>query len=154
MVFMFAVIQDYCQGGTFEARCSQNEVILMTHAQYGRMREGNCVDAAYGNVGCYENILPLMDQKCSGLQACQVLVSDLINDKIDFACPKDLTSYLEAAYACIEGEDCIDIIASFLSSATSRRATVARREVLLEKNSYSITARSGDNKRHCSLISN
>ena len=44
----FAEIIEYCEGETFQARCEENEVIVMTQARYGRMRLGRCVNMDYG----------------------------------------------------------------------------------------------------------
>ena len=34
---------EYCLRETFEAHCSDNEVIMMTQAKFGRMKIGRCV---------------------------------------------------------------------------------------------------------------
>ena len=36
----------------FEASCAEDEVVVMTTAQYGRMRPGRCVKKDYGYIGC------------------------------------------------------------------------------------------------------
>ena len=36
-------VEEYCVRETLEARCKQNEVIMMQHALYGRMKIGRCV---------------------------------------------------------------------------------------------------------------
>ena len=36
-------MEDYCLFDTFKAQCQQDEIILITEAQYGRMRKGKCV---------------------------------------------------------------------------------------------------------------
>ena len=40
---------EYCQSEVFRAKCLHNQVIMMTHAKYGRMRIGRCVVADLGN---------------------------------------------------------------------------------------------------------
>ena len=47
-------IRDYCQFEEFKAECPEGEVIQMTHANYGRMELGRCVEADLGFVGCSE----------------------------------------------------------------------------------------------------
>jgi len=44
---------DYCDTETFRASCSsQDEVIMIDRAAYGRMRLGRCVETDMGHVGC------------------------------------------------------------------------------------------------------
>ena len=45
-------LRDYCQFEDFHAECPDGQVIQMTHAQYGRMELGRCVEADLGFVGC------------------------------------------------------------------------------------------------------
>ena len=40
--------EEYCPVDTFDAQCSDTEVILMTHARYGAMRMGKCIDMEIG----------------------------------------------------------------------------------------------------------
>ena len=74
----------------------------MLSARYGRMRFGRCMREDHGSVGCAADVLPLMDQKCSGRSACQVTIPDSSLHNIH-PCPKELMPYLEASYACVEG---------------------------------------------------
>ena len=44
---------EYCPFETFKAECPQDEIIMITEAQYGRMRKGRCVQDGLGK---YNNI--------------------------------------------------------------------------------------------------
>ena len=109
-----ANIEEYCLSTeSFEAKCLKNEVIVMTHAVYGRMRMGRCLAnepskllAAFGDdptfLGCSANILGLMERKCSGLNQCEVRGTD--NDLQALKpCYESLKLYLEASYKCATG---------------------------------------------------
>ena len=48
------------------------------------------------------DILPVLDQWCSGRHACRVKVSLLVDFK--HSCPAELTSYLQARYTCESGQ--------------------------------------------------
>ena len=50
-------VQEFCQNEAFSAKCSNNEVIIMEKALYGRMRLGRCVKTDFGFVGCYTDVL-------------------------------------------------------------------------------------------------
>jgi len=97
-----------------EARCRWNsEVIVMTSARWGRMEAGRCLDinpkrlAANRNdpmfLSCYEDVLSILDMKCSSKPSCDVVVPNADLDTIT-PCYKDLTRYLEASYTCVKGE--------------------------------------------------
>jgi len=102
-----------CQLETMEGQCHwRNEVIVMTSARWGRMKTGRCLEihpnslAAQGHdplfLGCSEDVLSIMDRKCSGRSTCNVRVYDELNDVRP--CYPDLTRYLEYSYKCVKGE--------------------------------------------------
>jgi len=103
---------EICQLETMEARCRWNsEVIVMTSARWGRMTTGRCLNidprrlAANRNdpmfLGCSEDVLSILDTKCSSKPACDVAVPNADLDTIT-PCYRDLTRYLEASYTCVK----------------------------------------------------
>ena len=100
---MFLEARDYCLIESFHAQCRHwSDVILMEHAQFGRMELGRCVTRNYGHIGCSTDVINQLDVACSGRPSCELSVSDpsLVRTK---PCPKDFTSYLEASYRCVPG---------------------------------------------------
>ena len=63
-------LQDYCPWESFKAKCQKNEVIVMEVARYGRMRLGRCVKNDLGYVGCFSDVIQILDSKCSGIEIC------------------------------------------------------------------------------------
>lgn len=102
MFVCFAALElkEYCQSEYFNVTCPRNEVILMETAHYGRMHAGRCVT---NNLGCYKDVLGYFDRQCSGKRHCSVYIAEASLHKMAM-CSKDLTSYLEARYTCIEGK--------------------------------------------------
>ena len=105
--------QEVCQLETMEGRCRwKSEVIVMTSARWGRMETGRCLEihpnflSLHGQdplfLGCSENVLPLLDAKCSGRSECNVQVPDPDLDKLN-PCYPDHERYLEASYTCVKG---------------------------------------------------
>lgn len=94
---------NYCEFRTFNATCREDEVIVMESAKYGRMKIGDCVVADLGYVGCYKDVLDLVDRRCSGRRTCEIRVPDemLTNTK---PCLQELKMYLEASYSCLKGK--------------------------------------------------
>jgi len=92
--------RDYCEWESLNATCSQNHVIVIREARYGRMRLGRCVGQSYGHIGCGSDVTDTLHVSCSGRQHCHVPVISLYNHR---SCPKDFTSYLYAAYDCKPG---------------------------------------------------
>jgi len=86
----------------FRATCRDDEVILITHARYGRMREGQCITKQFGGTGCVADVRNIMDLSCSGRRQCETAVSTLVPDRLQ-PCPSDFRSYLEVAYKCVKG---------------------------------------------------
>ena len=48
---------EYCQFDTFRAQCFIDEVILITHAHYGTMRVGKCINKEIGTFAIIFKIL-------------------------------------------------------------------------------------------------
>ena len=95
-------MEEYCDSDTFEPTCAQDEVILITSARYGRMRQGKCITGKHGKLDCYADAAEYLDAKCSGRRSCTVVVAALI-PKEEQPCSIDLKSYLEVVYECIKG---------------------------------------------------
>jgi len=106
-------VQEFCQWETMRARCRWNsEVIVMTSARWGRMKTGRCLNihpklmTLHRNdpmfVGCSEDVLPLLDMKCSSKPACDVVVPNPDLDRVT-PCYEDQTRYLAASYTCVKG---------------------------------------------------
>ena len=102
-----------CQLETMKGRCHwRSELIVMTSARWGRMKTGRCLEihsnalAALGHdpmfLGCSEDVLHVLDQKCSGRTSCDVRIPDPTLDEIK-PCYSDLTRYLETSYICVKG---------------------------------------------------
>lgn len=96
--------REYCQWETFEAQCpSDDQVIVISDAVYGRMQYGRCIRPEYGYVGCKANVRRLAAAQCSGLHHCQIRVPDKLLDGTR-PCREDLKLYLLIGYACVKGE--------------------------------------------------
>jgi len=104
---------EFCQFETMKARCRwSSEMIVMTSARWGRMKTGRCLNihpkllALNSNdpmfLGCSEDVLPLLDSKCSTKPTCDVVVPNPDLDKVT-PCYEDQTRYLEASYSCVKG---------------------------------------------------
>lgn len=102
LVSSIAEPREYCQFGTFNATCGQDEVIVMQTAKYGRMRFGDCLHEDHGHLGCMSDVRPQLDRRCSGRQRCQIPVPAKFLHSLH-PCPKELVVYLEASYRCVKG---------------------------------------------------
>ena len=96
-------VKEYCETEIFNATCHKDELLLMTHARYGRMRVGRCVKLDYGHVGCAADVLEIADAQCSGRQQCIMPIPDTALARTK-PCPDDLKPYFEATFLCIKGK--------------------------------------------------
>jgi len=98
----------------FEASCLKNEVIVMTSAIYGRMRIGRCLEDEGGELfqrnvndpkflGCSEDVLHIMDKKCSAKNQCDVRMTFDLDFENIHPCHTSLKLYLEAGFKCVTG---------------------------------------------------
>ena len=93
---------EYCRLETFHPSCPASQVIIITHAWYGRMKIGECVKRDYGLLGCAENQLSTLDKRCSGKAECSISIPDH-EMTADIPCIEELSPYLEARYICQKG---------------------------------------------------
>ena len=89
-----------CRIETFDATCRTGQIIVVTAAQLGRMRVGRCIKVDEF-IGCTNDVLSLVDERCSGKQHCEFMVGDL--DSANKGCSSSLRIYLEVEYSCVKG---------------------------------------------------
>ena len=104
---------EYCQLESFEAQCSKSEVVMMTMANYGRMRVGKCISEEEAgmiqdskNIGCHRDVIKQMHERCSLEKECRMGIPNKELDKTRNCFP-GLNLYLEAEYECLQGECCV-----------------------------------------------
>ncbi len=97
----------------FEPSCQDDEVLLITHARYGRMRQGRCITGQHGQFGCQTDARTFLDSHCSGRRSCSVTVATLVPEK-EQPCSRDLRSYLEVVYQCVKGKQEFDEFSLFI----------------------------------------
>jgi Galactose binding lectin domain len=106
-------IGEYCQMETMKGRCRwKSEVIVMTSARWGRMKTGRCLNihpnflATFSQdpmfLGCSEDVISIVDMKCSGRSECDIRIPDADLEKVT-PCYPDQKSYLETSYTCVKG---------------------------------------------------
>ena len=93
-------IMEYCENENFTAKCPVGHAILITHALYGRMNAGKCLQVEAS--GCSKDVTSFMEWQCASKNECSMPVSSLINHQPP-TCRRDLRSYLETAYTCVDG---------------------------------------------------
>ena len=89
-------------GDSYQARCPQNSVIMMTSSVYGRINVGKCISSGQSNMGCQTDVLTKMDTICSGNREC--VVERLVSKLVEFnPCPAGTTPFLKVSYSCAKG---------------------------------------------------
>jgi len=91
----------------------------MTSALYGRMRFGRCVKTNFGFMGCFTDVLDLLDRRCSGRRSCSVEVVEPTFDGVR-PCNKELKCYLEVDYRCIRSTCVFELWKYFYSPQNGR----------------------------------
>jgi len=94
---------------TFKPGCWKNEVVVIQQAIYGRRHVGKCLTSEEANLvqdpryfGCSENVLHIVDAKCSGRKECEISIPDPELDGTS-PCLPGLKKFLEVSYTCVEG---------------------------------------------------
>ena len=109
LLFYGSCGEEHCNSESFKPVCSQNEMILIQKAHYGRKSIGRCINKENidkdfmkkpGYINCYSDVQDMVELQCAGKQSCDVSVSK-INAKTN--CNEDFKFYLEAEFSCIKG---------------------------------------------------
>ena len=82
---------------------------MIQEAIYGRRQVGRCIEAENSEIakdprylGCYADVLGLLDAKCSGKKECELRIPDPDLDQAT-SCVKSFRMFLEVRYTCVEG---------------------------------------------------
>ena len=107
---------DFCQSETFQPRCLAGETVIITKAVYGRMSHSSrCLQEEEvlpalrddpRHMGCFENVLQLVSERCSGQPDCEIRIPDPEMEKTS-PCYRYTVKYLEAQYQCIRSKSYI-----------------------------------------------
>ena len=81
-----------------------NKIIIVSSAEYGRMKLGRCITKPNEFMGCTNDVLPLIDKWCSGRGECDVVVPNPELEKLNENCLEVLIKYLLVTYSCISGK--------------------------------------------------
>ena len=92
---------EVCDTELFEASCPESSVIMVSKAHYGRMKIGRCVEIDMGFLGCFNDVLDIIDKRCSGRRQCEMRIphTELENTR---PCLKELKNYLDVTYSCLQ----------------------------------------------------
>jgi len=93
---------EICHSEYLRIKCASDELIVVGHARYGRMRINRCVSENFGYIGCSDDVTHVLDAHCSGRRACHVRVLDE-TFSAQAPCHEDLNSYLDVQYECVKG---------------------------------------------------
>ena len=97
-------VAEVCHNEVFEAQCHEGEVMRIERARYGRMRLGRCVKTDFGYIGCYADVIDVLQEQCSGRSHCSVPVPDEELETVTGQCPMEFIKYLEVAYDCVPNQ--------------------------------------------------
>ena len=67
---------DFCHNEVFKVRCPEGQLLMITGADYGRMRMGTCVKKSWGILGCSVSVLDQAHRRCSGRDSCEIKVRE------------------------------------------------------------------------------
>ena len=88
----------------FEAKCANDEVIIVNKATFGTSKIGKCISESLAFFMEFSvNVLNFMESQCSGRGACSMPVALLILKGFK-NCTLQLASYLEVDYSCIRDD--------------------------------------------------
>ncbi|ESO11577.1 hypothetical protein HELRODRAFT_166585 [Helobdella robusta] len=95
----------YFNTGQFQATCPETDIIFVTSAFFGRMRQGPCVQSNFGYLGCFNDVTGHVHRRCSGRQTCSIRLPDSnLLERTKAPCNDDLKSYLEVNFTCVTGK--------------------------------------------------
>ena len=96
--------KEICHLDTFTAECNREDVIVMKTAFYGLMQMSSCLPVQYDSIGCYNDVIPYFDEKCSGKRTCSVRSTDETLMFLNSQCPRRIAPYIEISYVCTKGK--------------------------------------------------
>ena len=71
------------------------------------MKIGKCIDRDLGFLGCSADARNQLDKVCSNKNSCEMVISHI---SVATTCPRDVTSYLQASYDCVQGSNALYLV--------------------------------------------
>lgn len=102
-LFVTETSKEVCLNEEFQGQCQYDEVIAVTSALYGHIKQGRCSPRDFGHFGCYNDVTDYFESKCSGLRSCRIPFTDTAAISEIPECAKGLATYVEASFICIKG---------------------------------------------------
>ena len=87
---------------SFQAGCGTGEVLVIQTALYGHIRLGKCVRHDLGFLGCTTDATGIMDDLCSGRNACETV--NVANIFEHTRVCDGLEKYMEVSHTCVRGK--------------------------------------------------
>lgn len=98
------IITEACQMEIFNAKCSNDRIIIMQTAFYGLMQIGTCIPSRVDGQGCFNDVLEYFDISCSGKRHCSISSMGESLQTLNTNCPRHIAPYIESSYICIPGK--------------------------------------------------
>ena len=104
LFIFFSEVAEVCIGEDSRISCSNNDVIVMTSAEYGHMSLGRCLVKEDQYLGCSNDVMSTFDRWCSGRKTCDFGIPNDELEEMNNNCLHFLTKYLKLDYACLSGK--------------------------------------------------
>ncbi|OAF70440.1 tRNA pseudouridine synthase 3 [Intoshia linei] len=90
-----------CNTKSLDIRCSNNEIIEIVAAQWGRFEESKCMKQ-FLDQKCTNDVTQFVDDKCSFKESCNFSVSTVNHDRIFPNCNSDLSLHMKTQHKCVK----------------------------------------------------
>ncbi|ELT90705.1 hypothetical protein CAPTEDRAFT_211543 [Capitella teleta] len=73
-----AIETEVCSHETYSSQCQYDEILVITKAIYGHIRQGRCAIRDVGHFGCFTDVTSYMESQCLSQRSCIVTMTDVI----------------------------------------------------------------------------
>ncbi|ELU17649.1 hypothetical protein CAPTEDRAFT_209495 [Capitella teleta] len=115
-----AVESEVCAHEAYASQCQYDEILVITKAIYGHIRQGRCARRDFGHFGCFTDVTSYMESVCASQRSCTISMTDVIENNILPDCADGLATLMDVTHVCVKGHPLMDVCSTVAAVASEQ----------------------------------
>ncbi|ELT90704.1 hypothetical protein CAPTEDRAFT_211542 [Capitella teleta] len=111
---------EVCAHEDYTSQCQYDEILVITKATYGHIRQGRCARRDLGHFGCFTDVTSYMESVCSEQRSCTISMKEVVKHNVVPDCADGLATLMEVSHVCVTGQPSVDVCSTVAAVASER----------------------------------